>query len=1083
MSQGWQQSSEVAQVDGLAAFKKASDCDISSLDIHHPFAPRCSSRHRLLEAMSGGGRLGWDEPYWSRDCDMQWFTADQICDVLSRFDHIYLVGDSMMRHLSQALHVLMRADLVNGGRATWRVDEEDTLGCQCRTVFNNPGCVWWSSVNTDDVLKGDPESIHCPRANTPLITWESLLNFPLDDGQLHNIFKKYPSKDSPTSRVAFIFGHGLWNDLEAETTISWLEQIESAMEAEMPAYFDAKLHPSKFPRLFVTPSAQGEGKPDIFHGAQNNIRLMRHTHEIATLVKQRGYEHLGLYNMSVQSSSPDGTHASLENNLLKAMMALNWLSMLEEPDQSKPQDGSFGWSNWKIKFPFAQSESATSALADSEVVAAPTTAETSALDMPATVTATAIVDTPIETAAPDFSAAEHIDSPMIEHVDDRPADHSSSHLGVADPVEHFDPASVEHIDSPAAAVLSSGSGAPTTHPIDRLLESADSFYEDFKTKQSTTVEKAAAAYREARGRHPPPRFDQWMKWCQEHNVIVVEDFFDQIYHDLAPFWAVDPAVMRNFSKTWMNVLSIRNGTIKRWDDEPKNIADWMSFWYNGMLRLPLKDLPDIDLAFNGEDEPKLFVPWETRQQALSKAEFDRHTHQHGTPVDDYATYEPLPKTRPNPETQTAYQWADFSSDDPLWLAGRETCPPDSEARQSAAHEDYSQSVHFPPPSNLAHMHDGFVGNWSQAKSCCANPHMRSLHGTWIGMLSSSIDNPTSGKKALLTNLYPLLSGCKIHDITSEILVPPAMQWPSPADDTDFTFNFKENKRIPWAAKHNTVMWRGSASGGVNDENNWTRFQRHRFLAMLNGTLVAEHLRIADEPLPLHVPGGTGGLPHNFPLPNNSVYHLGALSAADPGAAMQHWLDNYTDVGFVHLRCYPPPSWFTGNGQDCPYNGGFYTVKPMVNSIEAYRYKYQPDVDGASYSGRYRALLHSNSLPVKATIYDEWHDSRLVPWRHFVPMDNTFVDWWGVMEYFLGYDPAAVEGLSAKDVQQRERKSRDDVAERIAVQGAEWAKTVLRNEDMLAYMYRLVLEMARLYDDRRLDMGFVDDLKGGSSGGL
>lgn len=151
----------------------------------------------------------------------------------------------------------------------------------------------------------------------------------------------------------------------------------------------------------------------------------------------------------------------------------------------------------------------------------------------------------------------------------------------------------------------------------------------------------------------------------------------------------------------------------------------------------------------------------------------------------------------------------------------------------------------------------------------------------------------------------------------------------------------------------------------------------------------------------------------------------------------------------------------GNGADCPYTSPFYAVVEPMTLPEMMRYKYQPDIDGASYSGRYRALLMSNTLPIKATIYDEWHDSRLVPWKHFVPMDNSFVDWWGIMDYFLGYE--------------EQKRGHDYKAQEIAEAGSEWARKVLRNEDMLVYMYRLILELARLFDDRRNDMGFASDL--------
>ena len=53
---------------------------------------------------------------------------------------------------------------------------------------------------------------------------------------------------------------------------------------------------------------------------------------------------------------------------------------------------------------------------------------------------------------------------------------------------------------------------------------------------------------------------------------------------------------------------------------------------------------------------------------------------------------------------------------------------------------------------------------------------------------------------------------------------------------------------------------------------------------------------------------------------------------------------------------------------------------------------------------------------------------------------------------------------------------DEAASKIARQGREWAGKVLRKEDMQVYMLRLLLEYARICDDNRDSLGYVEDLK-------
>ena len=128
----------------------------------------------------------------------------------------------------------------------------------------------------------------------------------------------------------------------------------------------------------------------------------------------------------------------------------------------------------------------------------------------------------------------------------------------------------------------------------------------------------------------------------------------------------------------------------------------------------------------------------------------------------------------------------------------------------------------------------------------------------------------------------------------------------------------------------------------------------------------------------------------------------------------------------------------------------------------YNYKYIPDMDGMSFSGRWRAFLFSTSMPLKSTIYAEWHDDRVFPWVHFVPFDNTYMDIYGIMDYFVG------DGKG--------NGGRDEIAERIAMEGKMWAEMVLRREDMLLYVWRLLLEYARVTDDNRDRLAYVGDLK-------
>ena len=148
------------------------------------------------------------------------------------------------------------------------------------------------------------------------------------------------------------------------------------------------------------------------------------------------------------------------------------------------------------------------------------------------------------------------------------------------------------------------------------------------------------------------------------------------------------------------------------------------------------------------------------------------------------------------------------------------------------------------------------------------------------------------------------------------------------------------------------------------------------------------------------------------------------------------LSKHTDLSFTEARdCLP-----TG----CKYYDDVISFSPQIEFGKQFRYKYLIDVDGHSFSGRWRAFLQSKGLCVKATIFREWHDSRLFAWKHFVPLDNRFTEIYSVLTYFLGVgDPTERDSKTAFVPRH------DAEAKRLALQGRDWANKVLRREDIEA----------------------------------
>ena len=145
-----------------------------------------------------------------------------------------------------------------------------------------------------------------------------MIRFPIPAEELTRFRTLLPST-KPKSPYAFVFGHGLWNDLDLQATLDWLDTIlETSISAApwlQPDFASSsanrksqgKRRESGFwPRLFLTPNAAGKEKPDEWLVSQGNKALMIFEEAVGIEVGRRGVDHLGTWNMSIQSNMFDG---------------------------------------------------------------------------------------------------------------------------------------------------------------------------------------------------------------------------------------------------------------------------------------------------------------------------------------------------------------------------------------------------------------------------------------------------------------------------------------------------------------------------------------------------------------------------------------------------------------------------------------------------------------------------------------------------------------------------------------------------------------------------------------------------------
>lgn len=550
------------------------------------------------------------------------------------------------------------------------------------------------------------------------------------------------------------------------------------------------------------------------------------------------------------------------------------------------------------------------------------------------------------------------------------------------------------------------------HRIKRLIKEARQSHEARLEEQPTSLAVAASLYRQRRGRHPPPGFDAWFRYAVSRDAFISESYFDRIYHDLAPFWALDANETVYRASSWHHVVRVRHGAAS-FTGDVKGRVPWMQLWTD-LIAKAAPHLPDVDMPINMMDESRLLVPWENINQYVAEERKMRSIAPLGKVARDYTGLDAIDELS-NSSTPYEPEWliGDF------WDIARDTCSPTAPSRLLNSPANFTQFPLFPDQA-LTHpdyAERGYVRNFTASMDACIQPWLRETHGTFV--------EPVSIKST--KELIPIFSGSKIHNMNNDILIPGAMY---ATDDPMYSGGKGHGPR--WDRKITGTVWRGVASGGRNRAENWSHFHRHRLVEMLNATTVArmerEHTRAAT-----------------FEMPPASIYNFPRRKKEQLAA----WLNETANAGFTELLCHPR--------DDCSYVEPYLSPVPGMPMAEQYRFKFMPDVDGNSFSARFRGFLLSTSMPIKATIYAEWHDDRLQPWVHFVPMTNSFQDLYGILDFFT-----------------RDRAG-DEAARRIAAQGRDWASRVLRKEDMMLYVWRLLLEFARICDDKREVLGYVDDL--------
>lgn len=520
------------------------------------------------------------------------------------------------------------------------------------------------------------------------------------------------------------------------------------------------------------------------------------------------------------------------------------------------------------------------------------------------------------------------------------------------------------------------------HPISQLVTEAEAQFKGLQARQSKSLTEAVAEYRRRYEIPPPPNFDLWYEFAKARGVQLIDEY-DTIFDSLMPFWALEPSVIRARTREALGFDNALIGLLIRGGEAVKieNGADWQQKATIGMIEHFVQYLPDMDVAFNIHDEPRVMVPYEdlARLVARAKDEALPAAFQNPLPRNKWSG---KPKDMSNGRHIAEVKTTRFNTfaHQPTWTNSRLSCSPESAAR--ALDENTADNITSYALSDL-----GFIYNKTAFSDICMSPSLKETYGFF--------DRPNAF--SIVHDLFPIFSQSKLSSF-QDILYPSPWYWYGKV-------TYHESSDMPWTSKKDALYWRGSTTGGFSRDGGWRRQHRQRCVQKMNALDTTKVLTYPTTPT-------TGG---SWEVQNVTKTDYKAL----------------IDVRFSHVgQCDPG---------DCDAQREFFQIVDPATQDAAWASKLLLDIDGNAFSGRFYAFLRSWSLVFKIAIFREWHEEWLRPWLHYVPLGFQGDEYVESVRYFLQEEEGKV------------------LAERLALNGREWAGKVLRKEDFEVWFFRLLLE--------------------------
>lgn len=302
---------------------------------HHGINKKtCASSDDMLRAIQFGSRR-WDDlgltslqkelhqSYFVPDqCNVPAMTSFEMCQTLSRFQHVVSIGDSLLRHLHQGLFIGLRHDYVSGGIQT--SNKRTYKECKCDGQFSEH-----SVCRKNDGLFTKFENSHqleiCSQQKPFFMAYKSTQLARRNMVDYDIPWNEIDCNSSDYRGLLLVLGGGVHSGCKATETINVIKDIfeherlqecvDKGKAHVVWTHFGAQSRSLdlKFPH-------QAREKAIVFNQNMSNYFAS---------IKMNVIE-LHFWNMTKDAQSSDGLHYMLDVNVFKAFFLLRVAHLLKE---------------------------------------------------------------------------------------------------------------------------------------------------------------------------------------------------------------------------------------------------------------------------------------------------------------------------------------------------------------------------------------------------------------------------------------------------------------------------------------------------------------------------------------------------------------------------------------------------------------------------------------------------------------------------------------------------------------------------------------------------------------------------------